>query len=301
MTNDELLHKWVNRTITAEELEVFKLRPEYESLVDLYENTDSLEGPSWDKEAILADILGKPRATRQQETPQPTRRIFPSWIKYGIAASILLIGCLYAIMYDATDVIMHELAEGEFYDGNLPDKSTFALSENSTLSYDNKGWPQERVVQLAGEALFKVEKGSTFLVVTPAGNVQVVGTEFKVIAREGNLKVHCREGEVRVYSEQADNYKEKLEAGEYMELASNGESSTWKTDVTKLRKVTLKDVTESLSRTYKIAWDYGDVDISEQITCSFKNDNMEQALKTSLAPLRIHFEILEDNKIRLSK
>ena len=50
MINDEQLHKWVNGNLTNEELEVFKLRPEYDSLVELYENTEGLSVPNFDEE-----------------------------------------------------------------------------------------------------------------------------------------------------------------------------------------------------------------------------------------------------------
>ena len=43
MINDEQLHKWVNGELSEEELIAFKLRPEYDSLVELYKNTSSID------------------------------------------------------------------------------------------------------------------------------------------------------------------------------------------------------------------------------------------------------------------
>ena len=47
MKDDEILHKWVNGELSDEELKVFKLRPEYDSLVDLYKNTDNFLAPEF--------------------------------------------------------------------------------------------------------------------------------------------------------------------------------------------------------------------------------------------------------------
>ena len=59
MVNDEILHKWINEELTEEELQSFKLRPEYDSLVSLYKNTEGLAAPTFNGGVMLSEILKK--------------------------------------------------------------------------------------------------------------------------------------------------------------------------------------------------------------------------------------------------
>ncbi len=46
------------------------------------------------------------------------------------------------------------------------------------------------------EGFFKVQKGNKFIVHTPAGDVEVMGTSFNVFAREEASKVSCVTGKL---------------------------------------------------------------------------------------------------------
>jgi len=80
----------------------------------------------------------------------------------------------------------------------LPDGSRVILNRQSGITYHPEKWQTNREVQLEGEALFEVKKGSKFKVKTSEGEVEVLGTSFNVYSRERQLSVTCYTGKVAV-------------------------------------------------------------------------------------------------------
>lgn len=306
MTNDELLHKWVQNTLTAEELKVFQQRPEYASLTALYKHTKKMKAPEWDGNVMLSDILSTPKKTGKSKlstsagAEQPkSRRFLPKLVPFAIAASMLLLVGYFSRSFLSDDGSKIDLAtlNGETKKGSFPDGSTYVLSGDSRLSYSSEDWTHDRDITLEGEAYFSVEKGTaSFRVHTPAGRVQVLGTQFSVASTDLELAVSCDEGIVKVV---AENYEEKIAAGEYM-WATSTSSKTFQKDITKLRRVTLKEVTAALTKSYGLNWDLSETDASIIMTCNFRHDNLKQALKTSLSTLDLDYQI-DGSLVRFSK
>jgi len=301
MKNDILLHKWINKTISAEELAIFKLRPEYKSLVDLDEQSSMLTGPDFDSEAMLKTILDAPKSTSSN-----TEKIKPKsnarklgWIKYGIAACFLFVAVLW--FFPQSNIVEYAISPDKQLNEILPDGSSFNLAGGSKLSFDRSNWTKERKINLKGQSHFDVIKGVPFIVETPNGEVQVLGTEFTVISDNNNLEVLCYEGKVRVSSESSNNYKETLTKGESMFLNDSGKSKTWSSDLTKLRKVTVKEAVDELAKTYNVEIRLNKIDDSELVTCNFQHQNLKLALETTMTPLNIKYRIIEDGSVELTK
>ncbi len=84
----------------------------------------------------------------------------------------------------------------EFKTIDLSDGSQVKLFPNSIMDVDyGKG---ERIVRLDGEGFFNVEKGVPFNVITPNGQVSVLGTSFNVNSRKSGIDVKCFTGKVKV-------------------------------------------------------------------------------------------------------
>jgi len=306
MKNDELLHKWINKTITNQELNEFKLRPEYDSLVDLYQQTENLTGPEGELESVLQNILNSPKQAPGQKTitqsnqskPEAKTRLFPSWLKYGVAACFLIVSGF--LFWPKDNVVSYMIADNQQLEGTLPDKSTFVLSGDSQLSYDSKSWQGQRDVELKGNAFFNVEKGSTFTVNTDNGLVRVLGTQFNVQSKDKSLTVSCSEGKVSVESNSKNLSKEILEAGEHL-VFNDGNSITWKNDLTKFKNVPLAEVLKELENQFNIQIKRNQIDTLELLSCNFQKENLELALKTTLSPLDISFEIESNNVVNLIK
>ena len=113
---------------------------------------------------------------------------------YSVAASILV---LLGIFYFLNQPEKYVSGIGEQLAIILPDNSKVILNANSTLSFNKNNWNENRNLNLNGEAYFKVEKGSDFVVETKEGKVTVLGTQFNVKTDTDFFEVICYEGKVK--------------------------------------------------------------------------------------------------------
>ncbi len=296
MKDDEILHKWIDGELTGEELEIFKLRPEYDSLVELYKNTDNFAVPDFDDQSMLEAVLKTDKSTRSSELG---RRIFlKSWMKYAAAASVLILATWLFWPKSGAEVI-YEMAKGERTEGTLPDGSHFVVNAESSLTYNADSWANDRSLQLKGEAFFEVKKGAKFTVNTPTGAVQVLGTQFNVWSRNGLLEVKCKSGKVAVLSTKG-SVLDELTKGQALRIEGNkvsekwptqtGEDTSWLNGISRFRKVPLQTVVEELSRQFNVKIDASKIDAKVIMSCNFQHKDLDLALKTSFAPLNIIFE-----------
>lgn len=303
MINDELLHKWVNGTLTASELAAFKKRPEYGALVELYQNTEHITAPTFDEEVMLKGILKTDKKATTSSPTQGRRVLLSTWLKYGVAASVLLLVGLFFWSQNSggsSDWVRYEVAQGETLEGTLPDASTFVLNAGSSLSYKKSTWTQERVLELHGEAFFKVKKGEVFKVVTPTGGVQVLGTQFNVWSRNKQLEVKCQSGRVaildtdgKVLTPLRANYAIRLKGQQILaqyQLPNAEYAQSWVNGIYRFRKVPLSEVLAEIERQFGITIDAADVNINETLSCSFQKGDLDLALQTCLKPLGITYE-----------
>lgn len=306
MLNDEQLHKWVNGNLTEEELEVFKLRPEYDSLVELYKFTEGLSAPNFNEEEMLVQIL---KEEKIKPAPEQGRRVFlSSWIKYGVAASVLLLAAW--LFWPQSSQVKYDLAAGERTEAALPDGSKFVLNAESILTYNKDIWKKSRSLNLEGEAFFEVKKGAKFTVNTPQGLVGVLGTKFNVRARNNMLEVNCQSGKVVVTDKDGKVYGELI-ANDAIRVLENGTIESWQTSpatkaswvdgIFRFKNASLAVVLAELERQYGVKVDAKNVDSNVQISTSFQKGNLELALKTILLPLGISYEKLNNKNIVLKK
>ena len=313
MKNDELLHKWINNTISPEELETFKLRPEYDSLVELYSRTENLEVSGFEAEEMLAQILANPKPSVKTTTESETKarstiNINSRWIKYGIAASLAILLCF--IFWPESDIVNYQVASADQLEGTLPDQSVFTLNADSKLSYNRKTWKEKRELQLEGEAYFDVRTGQVFTVYTTIGRVEVLGTQFNVRSRNDELQVACHEGSVAVFSLK-DGESDTLRVSEGITISSSGvmkkwtdpssNSNSWTEGITKLRNTPFREVMKELERQFDITIETVNIDLNEKISCNFQHENLDLALKTATSPLNIRYQLVNPKLVKLSK
>lgn len=306
MINDEQLHKWVNGHLSNEELEAFKLRPEYDSLVELYKNTEGFSVPTFDEGKVLTNVL---KVEKEKKSPNEGKRIFLSaWVKYGVAASILLLAMW--LFRPESNFVKYDVMAGEKKEATLPDGSQFVLNAESVLTYNKENWENSRILNLEGEAFFEVKKGSKFTVKTPQGIVEVLGTKFNVRARNNILEVNCQSGKVAV-NDQAGNVFGELVANDAIRILENGTMESWKNSpaekpswvdgIFSFKNVSLAVVLEEIERQYSVKIDASKVNTSTKISTSFDLSSVEIALKTILVPLVISFEKIDERNILLKK
>ncbi|MEM9528434.1 MAG: FecR domain-containing protein, partial [Bacteroidota bacterium] len=148
----------------------------------------------------------------------------------------------------------------------------------------------QRLAQLEGEAFFDVAKdGRPFIISTPLGQVEVLGTTFNVYSRDRVMRVSCATGSVRVsFSGKQAAYT--LKPGNSVSLESDGnisqavipevESLDWLTGRSSFNNRPLQEVLAALERQYDlmIVTPSG-LDLQQRIQTTFPNGNEEQALE----------------------
>lgn len=307
MKDDKILHDWINGNLSKEELEAFKLRPEYPSLVELYKNTENWVTPDFDKEKMLSGILEQEKKTIN---PNTTARRFhlSNWVKYGVAASLLLFATW--ILWPKENLVRYDIAQGETMKGTLPDQSSFMINAESSLSYLSDKWENNRRVNIEGEVFFKVQKGETFEVYSSNGKVKVLGTQFNVFSRNGVLEVKCTSGKVAVYSSKNKILTElikgkavrvvKNEIEENWEFEADNQKD-WRDGIFRFKKAPLSNVISELERQFEIKINSKNLDLQEILNCNFQNKDLESALKTTVGTLGIQFEIKDDTTVLIYK
>ncbi|WP_353776953.1 FecR domain-containing protein [Winogradskyella sp. 3972H.M.0a.05] len=218
-------------------------------------------------------------------------------------AGVFVVGIgLYLLTLISNGDTTFETSIAEKLNFKLPDNSEVALNAQSQVTFNENTWNDKRLVNLIGEAYFKVEKGATFDVLTESGTVTVVGTEFNVKQRNKMFLVECFEGKVRVLASGED---ELLEAGDSFRLI-NGEISKdttvntqpdWTTNKSNFERIPFSEVIDELERQYEIEIRLQDVENSRLFTGGFPHENIESALIAITKPMNLTYKILETNQV----
>ena len=192
MEKKDLLDKWLNGELTPEEFEVFRTIPEFSSYLKIQDFLEHVELPKHDVEEGL--IYLKEHKATTLKTKESKVVDLSSIIKIAAVITLLLTSFLFVSNY--TVGTRTDYAQTEIF--TLPDNSKVTLNEFSKIDLKRFNWGNNRIVNFQGEALFEVEKGSTFKVETEQGTVTVLGTKFNIVAGEYGFYVACYEGLVRV-------------------------------------------------------------------------------------------------------
>lgn len=284
MINDELLHKWINNTISEKELQIFKARPEYDSLVSLYQHTEDFAAPEVDTEKMLHSIL---QSENKQEEVKSKVSKFPLWSSIAIAASIVLIAAYFLFNNSITtfeNTSNQQLAE------SLPNGSKVTLFANSKIDFDESEWANERTINLSGKAFFDVVSGKTFTVNSQKGKVEVMGTQFLVDNKEESFEVNCFEGKVKV-SSNTTGANAILSKNESFVIFDDGASILRQQKTTKVKKLSLELICKEIESVFEASLNKTNVDMSQKLTTGFQHNNLENAIKTVCLALKLDYEI----------
>lgn len=244
------LAKWLNNEMTEKEMSEFKANPDYAIYEKIKDTTAHLKTPPFDETQLLANII----ASKKEEKPVIT--FTPNWL-YKIAAILLItLGLTYFL---TSNPIQKQFAENgkktTFY---LPDNSEVVLNSGSEIEYKEKNWNDNRLLQLSGEAYFKVAKGKTFEVKTNLGKVTVLGTQFNVKARDNRFDIICYEGKVKVtYRNQeiiiSRNENVAFENGQQIKISEpTSNKPSWTTDEMEFNNDSFTAVIKEFERIYNV-------------------------------------------------
>lgn len=265
-------------------------------LTTIIKHTEALSIPPMDSTSV------KSRIDQELDGQSYTPKTVVFQLKYWVTAiAAIFLACL---AYVATlDSSLHIASEGQVISVHtLPDGSSVTLNKYSTISYE-EDFAEERVLTLEGEAFFEVKKGSSFVVKTHHGEVEVLGTSFNVFARGDYLSVDCKTGKVAVTTSgrhlltpgdrlqyQEDQDPRLLTIDQSVMASWIGGSSIYQSSM-------IGEVIEAISAQYGYTVQYDGTLPSDPFTGSFVHDNIDKALRMVLIPMGISYEYSPKKKI----
>ena len=232
-------------------------------------------------------------------------------------AAILIVGLLIAAAFlyrqsqdSLQGITVIETPRGEKSKIYLPDGTEVWLNASSRLTYDPFS-KNERIVSLTGEAFFKVKRNESapFTVKTSGCEVEVLGTEFNVMAY-GQLhrkEITLFEGKVNV---KADGKSAVLQKGDKLlvtgnmlvkEKANLDQTYGWVENKFNFNKVPLEELILRLGNWYDVDIEYeSSRKEAIEFTGTFKNEEtIWQVLDAINIYIPIQYEKTDTRKIRL--
>lgn len=298
MAENKNIQDWLDTEMSADD------RQEMERILAITENMDVPQGT--EKKVSWNQLLSKidTESDAKERILVPEKEAKGNWIKYvsAAAAAVILFG-IYFITTNSSIDLTTGIAEKRSF--NLPDNSVVHLNANSSVSYDEEEWAENRVIELEGEGFFEVATGSDFIVNTPKGAIKVVGTAFNVFSRDDILKVACFEGAVQVTN--VINKTKILQVGNEVTIDSNSDrlkidvfdlnqTATWRIGEFYFNETSLALVISELERQFNITIEVG-VDIEYRTYSGyFDNKNQNEALQLVFNPMGLKFKV-EGEKI----
>lgn len=156
---------------------------------------------------------------------------------------------------------------GSEFSKDLADGTRVVLNAGATLSYPVSFDTAKREVHLLGEAYFEVAHSNSnpFLVNTPSGFIEVLGTQFNVDAEAEQTTVTLQEGSVRLHFEGRDFL---MKPGEQACMTKDGRIeirqvnatnyTSWSTGTYEFCDIPLSEITHQLSLWYDVTIDIAD-------------------------------------------
>lgn len=286
MTREELIKKWLDNNLSAEEQNDFEQLGDYNELIQMNSALKDFKAPTFSVDKTYQILKPKLKSDTLK-----TNQWHKPLLKIAAVVAIMLSAYYYTTTLDTeigTNIAQQTIIE-------LPDASTVDLNANSILTFNESNWDKNREVQLNGEAFFKVAKGQKFDVITSDGKISVLGTQFNVKQRESNFKVTCYEGLVGVTYK---NKTVKLKPGYTFQiidgklLANEKESTTqpnWLRGESSFKSVPLKCVISEFENQYNFKIDIENIDTSRLFTGSFTHNNLDLALQSVTIPLNLSY------------
>lgn len=276
--NDILLAKWMDQTISSEELVELSQSVDLEYLEVLLEQSKSVELDTKPADQMWESF------NFPSKVAQAPKKNFLRWLIVGIIGIIALLAVLFYNPKRTINTGKNETQNFAFIDG-----SKAYLGPNSQISYDADGYMDSRTIAMKGHVYFEVEKGSTFTVQMPRGSVQVLGTSFDIWSVENDyITVECYEGSVKVTSAKTQ-LEQIISGGQGVSLNNNQLSEVntlsrmrpdWKENQRIYKGIPVNLFLEDLSSYYGVTFSSEGINSQELISGSYPTDHLEKAIKT---------------------
>ncbi|MEZ4796195.1 MAG: FecR family protein [Flavobacteriaceae bacterium] len=296
MNKDYLIEKWLKGELTEAEKQSFS------QLDDAEFNQYIIDNAKLFKASHNSTISDFNTFKNRYYSKNTTVKTLNWWSPLLKIASIVVIALgIYFTFFNNPETVFKTVAS-EKINFELPDRSIVELNAQSKITFNSKNWQSNRLLNLHGEAYFKVTKGKVFDVKTRQGLVTVVGTQFNVKQRDNYFEVKCFEGIVKVTS---NNITKQLLAGDTFQILNgvlsegktDAKSPKWIDNMSEFDAIPFKEVLAELERQYNIQVSVKSVDANRLFTGGFMHNNLENALKAITQPMNLSYELNLSNLV----
>lgn len=226
----------------------------------------------------------------QQKTTAKTIQLPKHIYRYAAAITVFMLLGFWAINLLKPNTVI-QTAANQLKQVELPDGSTVWLHEYATLSYKNNLKGSKREVMLEGMAFFDVKRDETrpFVISTPHGEVEVLGTSFEVSAYQNETfeRVTVRSGKVKFLQHKGNavilTANQQAIANKQGKIDTTGVEAEqlvmWTKRELDFNDESLEKVAEKISRYFHVTIKLDNKNIANcHFTGSFKNPNIKQVL-----------------------
>lgn len=277
------------------------------------EFTDKMYVETFERILKAETELNQAKPTRDLKTSIQKRNLLPIFPFRGIAASLLVLFCLWAL-YEAfqynpqpdekpkISMITRSNPAGQKSIIGLPDGTKIHLNSESVIEFPQEFSDEIRLVSLKGEAFFEVKKENRpFLVESGNAKIRVLGTSFNVKQKTNEpLYVALVTGKVRVNTDNGDLVT--LEPDEMLVMDKGGkfykrefdpmDEIGWKDNYLIFKSTIFSDVIDKLESWYgvKIAIK-GRIDQNWTYSGVYKDEMLENVLRGICMTTGMTYEI----------
>lgn len=188
---NNLLAKWLDGSIAPADLRELEKEVDLKTLHATLEQQKHFELEHHPVADMWKEFEDRIQQAPKEKTPPGNRRWWLLVVVIGI------IGLVIYFLSQTSQQFIKTVPE-ERQELIIADGTKVLIGPGSVLEFDSSQWANQRAMQLNGQAIFEVSKGSPFSVQTRQGKVEVLGTRFDVWAMGSQMRVQCFEGRVSV-------------------------------------------------------------------------------------------------------
>lgn len=289
---DILLAKWLAKDISETELRILEKSYDLDELSVILERQNQYMPVTMDSDDMWAAINKKHNQPSEQlDTNAPKSR--KALRILSLIVALVLAKFIYGFFF-GSDIIRIKTKEKQNTQIAFMDGSSALIGPYSTLNYNQEKWNKERKLNLRGQAFFDVTEGTGFSVVTAAGRIEVLGTQFDVWNIDSEyMRVACKEGRVKVIdtygtsSEITANEEIYVNAGKLTAINQLVTSANdWQQNFRNYHTTPIKLLLKDLERFYDVSFSLDDSSKNDVFSGILPTDSIEKCilfLETSLS------------------
>lgn len=293
LPDEQFLSRWMKGELSEAEEADWKASEGYRQWQRIQAALERRALPKLDKEEAYRQL------SESLPAQKPPSKAYTLRWAVGIAATFALVIAYFFLQPNETS---WKTPVAQQQNIQLPDGSSAQLNADSRLSYKSSPISGKRRVALNGEAFFRVNPGEAFIVSTPLGKVEVLGTRFNVLGRTQQFQVYCTEGKVQV---DYNNKRYVLEAGQGIRPLSETTvykhqkaEAEWANGASQFENRPLPFVFDELERQYGIEIRYTGLS-GRRYTGRFPHNDLENALSIVCSAMNLSFTFISDKIVQI--